>query len=68
MIISLPGNLLLEVFKVTNLLPKIEKLKTVIDSYQYYRKQLNYSSLEIRKLKGRLFSSFFHNQDLKLYS
>lgn len=33
MIVSLPGNLLPEVFKVTYLSPKIEKLKAVIDSY-----------------------------------
>lgn len=38
--------------------PKIESLKAVIDSYWYYTIQLNYSSWEIRKLKGLLFSIF----------
>lgn len=34
------------------------KLEAVIDSYWYYKIQLNYSSWEIRKLKGLLFSIF----------
>lgn len=33
MIVSLPGNLLPEVFRVTYLPPKIEKLKAATDSY-----------------------------------
>lgn len=33
MIVSLPGNFLPEVFKMTYLSPKIEKLKAVIDSH-----------------------------------
>lgn len=59
MIVSLPGNFLPEVFKMTYLSPKIEKLKAVIDSHWYYKIQLNYSSWEIRKLKDLLFSIFF---------
>lgn len=59
MSLYLHGNLLPGIFKVTYLSPKIEKLKASIDSFWYYKIQLNYSSWEIRKLKGLLFSIFF---------
>lgn len=59
MFVSLPGNLLPEVCKVTYISSKIEKLKAVIDSDWYCKIQLNYSRWEIRKLKALLFSIFF---------
>lgn len=59
MIVSLPdSNLLPEVFKVTYLMAKIERLKAVTDSYWYQKIQLNYSIWEIR-WKTRDLSAYF---------